>query len=390
MKIQPGMGRIMVASDNSDDAAQIVKQLTAEHEHVRASTTADLAVADFEEFKPDVLVLAFDSIEKAERYSLGLFRQSQVVSHHPHRTVLLCAKDEVRAAFDLCKKGVFDDYVLQWPLAHDGFRLVMSVWNAARALQEVSSGPRAKELLEHAEQLAAIDSLLHQQLAEGRQHAASAAHRLKQTEAAVGAAIDEFSQRLTSSARALVVEVKDPAGLAREFDRLKKDRVAPAFKAAAEGIAPIAAWAEQVQEQLASHMAGVRGFARKVGEVRWIVMVVEDDEFARKLIAKALQEEPYDLVFAPDGTAALAALRRARPDLILMDINLPDMDGVTLTRNLKAVPHLADIPVLMLTGDARRETLAHSMSAGAAGFIVKPFTRESLVAKLSRFLSPPA
>ncbi len=388
MKHNPATAKVLVVSDNTDDAAQIVKQLKVEHEQVRASTNADLALADFEEFMPDVLVLAFDSVEKAKGHSLGLYRQSKIVSHHLHRTVLLCAKDEVRTAFELCKKGVFDDYVLQWPLAQDGVRLTMSVWNAARATQEISGGPSARELIAHAEQLGAIDSLLHHQLAEGGLHAASAAQKLNQTEAAVGAAIDEFSQRLTSSARAAVVDVKDSAGLSREFDRLKKDRVSPAFKAGAEGLAPIAAWPGQVRERLAPHMAGMRGFAKKVGELRWTVMVVDDDEFARKLIATALQEEAYELVFAPDGAAALAALRRARPDLILMDINLPDMDGVTLTRNLKAVPHLADIPVLMLTGDARRETLASSMSAGAAGFIVKPFTRESLVAKLSRSLCP--
>jgi CheY-like chemotaxis protein len=81
-------------------------------------------------------------------------------------------------------------------------------------------------------------------------------------------------------------------------------------------------------------------------------------------------------------------LRRVRPSVILMDINLPDIDGIALTRNVKAAPHLAGIPILMLTGDATRETLASSMSAGASDFIVKPFTREALVFKLTRILSP--
>lgn len=62
------------------------------------------------------------------------------------------------------------------------------------------------------------------------------------------------------------------------------------------------------------------------------------------------------------------------------------MDGVALTRKLKAVPHLAEVPILMLTGDARREILASSIAAGAAGFIVKPFTRETLVGKIEHFL----
>ena len=384
MKQNPATAKVLVASDNADDAAQIVKQLQGEQERVRASANAELAVEDFEDFKPDVLVLAFDNIEKAQRYCLGLYRQSQVVSHHPHRTVLLCTKDEVRSAFDLCKKGFFDDYVLYWPLSQDGLRLTMSVWNAAR--EALASGPSVQELLAHAEQLGAIESLLDQQLSEGGRHAVSATQTLKQAETAIGAAIDEFSQRLTHPGKAAVVELRDAAGWSREFDRLKNDSVSQAFKATADGLAPIAAWPGQLHDQLAPHRAGMRDFAKKLGQAHWIVMVVDDDEIARKLIAKALEEQKYELLFAQDGAAALGVLRRTRPNLILMDINLPDIDGVTLTRRLKATPHLANIPVLMLTGDARRETLDSSMSAGAAGFIVKPFTRDSLVAKLDRFL----
>ena len=69
-----------------------------------------------------------------------------------------------------------------------------------------------------------------------------------------------------------------------------------------------------------------------------------------------------------------------------MDIMLPGRDGVELTQQLKSDPTLAGIPVVMLTGEARRETLVRSMEAGAADFIVKPFTPDALIAKLTRFL----
>src|SRR5450631_4461469 len=76
VKHNPTTAKMLIASDSVDDAAQIVKQLMVDHQQIRGSTNAEFAVADFEEFMPDVLVLAFDSIEKAERYSLGLYRQS--------------------------------------------------------------------------------------------------------------------------------------------------------------------------------------------------------------------------------------------------------------------------------------------------------------------------
>jgi CheY-like chemotaxis protein len=386
MKHNTALAKVLVASDNTDDAAQLVKTLRLEMDHVRASVNQQTVVADFEGFKPDVLVLAFDSIEKAQGYSLGLYRQSPIVSQLRHRTVLLCTKSEVRAAFDLCKQGVFDDYVLYWPMSQDGSRLMMSVWNAARETLGLASAPSAKELAAHAKQLGDIDALLREQRAAGEGHGAAAITTLKHAEAAVGAALDELSRRLTSPGNGALLEVKDVAGLLREFDRLKKDRVSPAFEATANGIEPVLGWLRQAHERIAPQMAGVRGFVEKVRQAWPAILVVEDDEFARKLIAKALAAQQYELVFANDSTAALALLRRTEPELILMDVNLPDMDGVALTRKLKAVPHLAHIPVLMLTGEAKRETLASSMNAGADGFIVKPFTREALVAKIERFL----
>ncbi|MEO7010155.1 MAG: response regulator, partial [Caldimonas sp.] len=84
--------------------------------------------------------------------------------------------------------------------------------------------------------------------------------------------------------------------------------------------------------------------------------------------------------------AALAHLRREGADLILMDVRLPGLDGVALTRRLKASSETSNIPIVMMTGDARRETLVGSMEAGAAGFVVKPVTRETLEARLDKIL----
>jgi CheY-like chemotaxis protein len=119
---------------------------------------------------------------------------------------------------------------------------------------------------------------------------------------------------------------------------------------------------------------------------RPVVLVVEDDEVLHTLVAAMLASEPLDLVFEIDGAAALDRIHAVRPDLVLMDVMLPGGDGVAITEQLKATSELAAIPVVMLTGEARLETLVRSMEAGAADFIVKPFTREALLAKLSKYL----
>jgi CheY-like chemotaxis protein len=118
-------------------------------------------------------------------------------------------------------------------------------------------------------------------------------------------------------------------------------------------------------------------------------MVVDDDEFARSLVMQALDPNRWEILPAVDGVSALKHLRRVQPDVILMDIRLPGMDGVALTRHLKASPRLRHIPVVMMTGDARRETLVSSMEAGAADFAVKPVSRAGLEAKLQKLLDTP-
>ena len=128
------------------------------------------------------------------------------------------------------------------------------------------------------------------------------------------------------------------------------------------------------------------GRPRTSARVRPVVLVVEDDTFSHQLIAITLETRGVDLVFEADGATALARIGAVRPDLVLMDVMLPGHDGVELTQSLKADPALAAIPVVMLTGEARREVLVRSIEAGAADFIVKPFSPEALVAKLARYL----
>jgi CheY-like chemotaxis protein len=125
---------------------------------------------------------------------------------------------------------------------------------------------------------------------------------------------------------------------------------------------------------------------RAAPRARPIVLVVEDDTFSHQLIAITLETRGVDLVFEADGAMALERIVTVQPDLVLMDVMLPGRDGVDLTQSMKSDPMLAGIPVVMLTGEARREVLVRSMEAGAADFIVKPFTPDALVAKLAKYL----
>jgi DNA-binding response OmpR family regulator len=82
----------------------------------------------------------------------------------------------------------------------------------------------------------------------------------------------------------------------------------------------------------------------------------------------------------------LAVLRKRRPDLVLMDYALPDIDGVEATRRLKGVAQFAEIPVVMITGNSEKAVVVNSLKAGAVDFIVKPLDKDRLLAKIRGLL----
>lgn len=211
--------------------------------------------------------------------------------------MILCGKDEVKRAYELCMKEYFDDYILFWPMTFDSSRLLMSVHNALRDLALLVPGEPVAE----------------------------------------------------------VAQPQNP-------------------------------WTQKVKQEreLLQESASV---ANTMDErIRPTVLVVDDDEFQRKIIGQILGAENYHLIFAGDGFEALNLLRKTQPDVILMDVMMPNMDGMETTRRLKAAPQSAKTPVIMVTGKSEGKVVVNSLKAGAVDFVVKPFDRATLVAKITRVL----
>jgi CheY-like chemotaxis protein len=122
------------------------------------------------------------------------------------------------------------------------------------------------------------------------------------------------------------------------------------------------------------------------------ILIVDDERQNRQLLEVLLLAEGYELDTAGSAEEALAAVRRQRPDLILLDIMMPGMDGYQVVARLKADPHTASIPVVMLSALDDRSSRSHGLTAGAAAFLSKPVDRLALreaVVSLLRVSVPP-
>ena len=115
------------------------------------------------------------------------------------------------------------------------------------------------------------------------------------------------------------------------------------------------------------------------------VLIVEDVELNRDLLVQLLEED-YELLTATNGAAGVEMAERERPDLILMDLSLPVIDGWEATRRIKANPALRHIPIIALTAHAMMGDEDKARAAGCNDYLSKPIDEDLLFAKLVRFL----
>ena len=116
------------------------------------------------------------------------------------------------------------------------------------------------------------------------------------------------------------------------------------------------------------------------------ILYVEDNFENRILVMRILNAEGYTVTFAENATQALSAIDEQDFNLILMDINLPDIDGYTLTNQLRTNPRVKKTPIIALTANVMKGDREKSLEAGCDGYIQKPLDVDALPAQISKFL----
>jgi len=119
------------------------------------------------------------------------------------------------------------------------------------------------------------------------------------------------------------------------------------------------------------------------------ILYVEDNALNMRLVRKIVTSLGYDMIEAPNGSLGMMLASTEMPSLILVDINLPDMDGLEVTRRLKADSRTAHIPIVALTANAMHGDRERCYAAGCDGYIAKPVGRQELRQVLVEFLNRP-
>ncbi|WP_026289805.1 response regulator [Thioalkalivibrio sulfidiphilus] len=116
------------------------------------------------------------------------------------------------------------------------------------------------------------------------------------------------------------------------------------------------------------------------------ILAVDDSTSLRQMVAFTLKQAGHEVVEASDGRDALQKAKGGRVDLVLSDVNMPGMDGISLVKELRTLPSYKFTPILMLTTESSPEKKQEGKAAGATGWIVKPFSPDQLLATVKRVL----
>ena len=117
-----------------------------------------------------------------------------------------------------------------------------------------------------------------------------------------------------------------------------------------------------------------------------VVLAVDDSASMRQMVSFTLQTAGFDVIEAVDGVDALEKAKNKEVDVVVSDVNMPNMDGITLIAELRALPQYKFTPMLMLTTESGGEKKSQGKAAGATGWIIKPFNPEQLIKTVNKVL----
>lgn len=375
---------ILVVSDDAEEVRAVRELLQHDFSNIFSADSEEVGLRLFQERLPAVLVLVFQELERSERFYLMLYRQCQTIREMPHQTLLLCKSNESEAAFSLCRSSTFDDYLINRPL-HDPFRLRLAVQQAlVRQAGRTESATVQRQLSHIGSDLRHLDTFVSKALDGGQAHQAESIRAFHEFASRLTRELDQFESHMNNAAQGGAAKVIEKSGLRQHFDELRRDRIEPEARQVEGKLQETQQWAQKFNKDYREQ--AVKVVSHEFPPAQPEVMLVDDDEIYREMLGCMLEEVGLRVTSADSGETALDAMRKRRPDIVLLDYNMPGLDGAETLERMKADPELREIPVIMLSGASTRDVMVEVSRAGAAGFIVKPSNRPTILAKINSLL----
>lgn len=315
----------------------------------------------FDRCQAQLIVLAFNHVEQSIEFYERLKNESERLHLKPCRILLLCDKFEAEKAYSLCRKGTFDNYVVFWPLSFDPHRLKISIYQELRSLDSLY---KARDRLRNTARLHAV---------------------IDELEGVVARLVDGGSV-FTEQVRDVLEEAEElRVGALPHMDRdagVSTEDIGSLYDCI--NVLKNKVWHFESLCREVEH--SYQGALKQVASAKPSVLVVEDDAFYRNIMMTLLKAGDYQVNFAKTAAEALGILQENTPDLILMDLMMPGMNGLEAIRHIRHNEWTKHIPVIVISGQSQKEVISRCIQLGAFEFILKPFNRQIFISKIEKAL----
>ncbi|WP_440873719.1 response regulator [Thalassotalea sp. PLHSN55] len=416
--------QVVMVFDHEEDVHGAVEILNSHFEHYRTIAMNKETTRFLTTTRPAVILFALKSVASGIEYYSDLVESAKL--SHPHFSVLLCSNKESALAFRCCVKGLFDNYFVYQPL-YEKYRLVMIVHNG---LAKAASDTKFMEFNE--ENFEEIDEQLAQLIDDSSEVKKALLGKVEKSREDILKATESYQQQpeiqqlsteqimdqvtenhvkpllsllendiksgLDSMISQLLAaqtcnkekEIKSKGLISHQPSIKKRKKPEAETESAIEESSPHKTAqptpaSTLVDDELVNDLSDeLPEIADPALIIKNKILVVEDNALYRDMLVNVLSKENFEIDEAEDGLCALKKIKQHEYDLIIMDLFMPKLDGLNVTKKIRQVSGGKDIPVIALTGNKNKELIRKWAAYGLKGYIIKPSSKEEILSSVSR------
>ena len=381
--------KVIMLHDNEDDilgAASIIAEQVEEYRTIPVENDIGELV---KKYRPSVIIFALSSVQKSIELYTQIITDQNI--DYPHHSILLCKNRESGAAFRCCIKGLFDNYFVYQPL-YEKFRLKMIIHNGLQISQSTSQyiGFQDEQLENIGEELALLidegqeckHSLL-DSIADCKKSLKNANEEAEK--ASVSAVLIQKINETHIEPLLAELEINIKTGLDKMINQLLINQVGvKELEARVEEMNKVSVPDQQSILEALSNTASALSNPPKDAQK---ILVVEDNQLYRDMLVNILVKEEYNVDESADGLNALKKIKNTQYDLVLMDLFMPNLDGINATKQIKSITGGKKLPVIALTGNKNKDLIKTWAEQGLKGYILKPSTKKEILEAVGKILN---
>lgn len=369
--------RVVMLYDKVEDVGGTTQILSMTCQNYKALRYHKETPKDLARQKPSILFIAMSNVNSAMECYAKLLERKALQAQHS--AILLCNKRDATAAFHCCISGVFDDYFVHQPL-YEKLRLVLTIQQTQqRYYAEKLPVELDQDIVDKADNVMAAKlaqlGYLRDELTQEANSTFSLETSLEKShDDPLSHKFDSLPGPLRDVVEQLVVGLSDAK--LNDQSSLLDDAITDELNFDEELIfEPATVNDKETSEE-----------AAEVIPINNKILVVEDNSLYRDMLVSVLKTAGFETEEACDGLVALNKIKQNEYCVIMMDLFMPNLDGLNTTKQLRLVAKRKDTPIVALTGNTNKEVIRRWASYGLKGYIIKPSNRKEILASVGKAL----